>query len=153
VANVGTSHSKLQLVDNLRYAASMLGADKSFFACFIHDREGFDSYRFLLACDPGWFYEYEKNECHLSDPWLTYARQHCQPVPAGDIQVEEIRRLERDAIEQVLNAPEVRRAGAAHGPDDVVAFRQQQFSEIRSVLPRDSRDNGPFGHAEPWILA
>ena len=87
VANVGASRSKSQLIDSLRYAAKVLGADKSYFACFIHDRKGFDSYRFLLACDPVWFYEYERNECHLSDPWLTYARQHSRPVPGRDIQV------------------------------------------------------------------
>jgi hypothetical protein len=53
---------------------------------------------------------------------------------------------ERELIEQsaglivirssrMLNAPEVRRARAAHGADDFVSFREEQFREVGSVLP------------------
>ena len=62
--------------------------------------------------------------------------------------IEQIGRLDRDAIENRLNAPEIRRARAANRPDDLVAFREQQLGEVGSVLPGNSGDNGPLGHGE-----
>src|SRR5262249_37361253 len=51
-------------------------------------------------------------------------------------------------IEQMLDAPEIRRARAPHRADDLVALREQQFSEVGSVLAGDSRDNGSFRHVK-----
>jgi len=62
--------------------------------------------------------------------------------------IEQIGRLERNAIEQMLDAPEIRRAGAARRADHLVALREQQFGEVGSVLPSDSGDNGAFGHPQ-----
>jgi len=48
VARVGASRTKPQLVERLGQAAGELGADQSYFVSFMHERERFDSYRFLL---------------------------------------------------------------------------------------------------------
>ena len=61
--------------------------------------------------------------------------------------IEQVGRLQRDAIEQVLDAPEVRRARAADGADDLVALLEQQLGEVRAVLPGDSGDERALGHS------
>src|SRR5260370_42066226 len=61
--------------------------------------------------------------------------------------IEQAGRPPRAAIDQLLNPPVVRRARAPDDADDLIAFRQQQFGKVRSVLPGDPGDNGPFGHA------
>ena len=60
--------------------------------------------------------------------------------------IEEVGRLERDAIEDVLDAPEVGRTRPPDGADDVVAFLEQQLREVRTVLPRNSCDDRALGH-------
>ena len=60
--------------------------------------------------------------------------------------IEQVGRLERDAIEQVLDAPVVGRAGAADDPEDLVALLEQQLGEIRPVLTGDAGDECAFGH-------
>src|SRR5262249_29159929 len=66
--------------------------------------------------------------------------------------IEQIRRLDRDSIEQVLDAPEVRRACPADRADDFVSLREQELGEIGSVLPRDSGDKGPLVISNRWFL-
>jgi DNA-binding CsgD family transcriptional regulator len=63
-------------------AARLVGADVAAFASFMHDDEYYDSYRFILACDPLWCHAYEKDACYMHDPWLSYARRHAEPVLA-----------------------------------------------------------------------
>lgn len=88
LAAVGDSQTASQLIARLRAATSALGADRSFFNCFIHDRDAFDSYRLLLACEPSWGQAYEAHRCHLADPWLEYAKRHSQPVRGSEISAQ-----------------------------------------------------------------
>ncbi len=61
-------------------AVALLGADAGAFASFMKDDEHDASYRFVLACDPGWCLEYENGACFMHDPWIAYVRHHSEPV-------------------------------------------------------------------------
>ena len=58
--------------------------------------------------------------------------------------VEQIGGSNRQPIEQMLNAPVIRRAGATHRAHDLVAFVQQELGEVRPILPGDSGDDRSF---------
>ena len=60
--------------------------------------------------------------------------------------IEQVARLDRDAVEQMLHAPEVGRACPPDRPEHLVALREQQFGEVGSVLSGNTGDNGSFGH-------
>ena len=53
-----------------------------------------------------------------------------------------------DAIEQVLDAPVIRGAGAANHAVDLVALLEQQLGEIRTVLAGNSGDKCALGHSD-----
>ena len=60
--------------------------------------------------------------------------------------IEQVGRAQRDAIEQVLDAPEVRRARPADDAGDFVALLEEQLGEVRPVLPGDAGDDCPLSH-------
>src|SRR4029079_15307784 len=60
--------------------------------------------------------------------------------------IEQVRRVQEDAIEQVLDAPEVGGAGAAHQAVDLVALLEEQFREIRAVLAGNPGNQCPSVH-------
>lgn len=59
---------------------SCCGTDAAAFASFIKDDETYESYRFILACDPTWCLEYEGTASYMNDPWLEYTRHHSEPI-------------------------------------------------------------------------
>jgi hypothetical protein len=69
----------------LEQACGLFGADAAAFASFMKDDEAYESYRFILACDPTWCLEYEGNACYMHDPWLEYTRHHSEPMLADRI--------------------------------------------------------------------
>lgn len=75
-------------------SASLLGAESAAFASFVKDDESYASYRFILACDARWCFEYEAGACYLDDPWLEYTRRHAEPILAERIPV----RTERERV-------------------------------------------------------
>jgi DNA-binding CsgD family transcriptional regulator len=64
-------------------ACLLFGADAAAFASFMQDDEAYESYRFILACDPLWCLEYEGGACYMHDPWLDYVRHHAEPMLVG----------------------------------------------------------------------
>lgn len=66
----------------LTQATHLAGAEVAAFASFMQDDDYYESYRFVLACDPLWCLEYENGACYMHDPWLHYARHHSEPVLA-----------------------------------------------------------------------
>ena len=60
--------------------------------------------------------------------------------------VEQIGRPQRDAIEQVLDPPQIRGARAPDDAGDFVALLEEQLREIRPVLPGDSGDDRALSH-------
>lgn len=76
---------QVQAVELLQEATLRMGAEVAIFASFIPDDESCRSYRLLLACDPGWFAEYERQCCFEDDPWLTYAQGHSVPIRSSEV--------------------------------------------------------------------
>ena len=69
----------------LAESARLLGAESAAFASFVKDDETYASYRFILACDARWCFEYEAGACYLNDPWLEYTRRHAEPILTENI--------------------------------------------------------------------
>lgn len=64
-----------------------LGARHGYFATYVRDDHGFGPCRTLLACDPEWALEYERDGHFAADPWLDYAATHSAPTLSSDIAV------------------------------------------------------------------
>ena len=72
------------LVEFLREATELVGADVAAFMSFIDDGEC-AAFRYLLACDPRWCVEYEQRAWYADDPWLAHAKRHSTPIRASEI--------------------------------------------------------------------
>lgn len=82
----------------LAEASDLCGADAAAFASFVKDDEAYESYRFILACDPTWCLEYESNACYMHDPWLEYTRHHSEATLAKHIPVRTAQQIEVVAL-------------------------------------------------------
>ena len=86
-----------QAVEILQEAATRMGAEVAIFASFIVDDRSYRSYRLLLACNPEWFIEYERQGRYDDDPWLAYAQKHSEPIRTADIPI--VNESQRSAVE------------------------------------------------------
>ena len=73
-------------------------------------------------------------------------RAHAVDHPNQRQLIEQIGRMQRDAFEQVLDSPVVRRAGTADDAVHFVAFAEEELGEIGTVLTGDAGDESAFGH-------
>lgn len=85
VEKLQTAPSKAVALELLFEATRKMGVDASVFASFIRDDDTHESYRFMLACDPTWCLEYEKQSHIADDPWLIYACNHSEPIKGRDV--------------------------------------------------------------------
>ncbi len=85
VERISLSRDEEGLVRLMRETATLLGASSSYFVTLLRDDRSFDSYSFLLACDPVWACEYEHSKCYEHDPWLVYAASNSAPLRGTDI--------------------------------------------------------------------
>ena len=96
-----------------------MGAEVAIFASFIRDDESCRSYRLLLACDPAWFKEYERQGRFDDDPWLAYAQRHSVPVrsvPARPLVCPAALRSDwRERSSRYPNLPEFRQSAEPAG--------------------------------------
>jgi len=69
----------------LREVAALLGCSSAAFATFLPVDPWHQSYRFILACHPGWCAKYQRLAWFADDPWLNYARTHMFPARGSDI--------------------------------------------------------------------
>ena len=81
------AQDQTQAVELLHEATQRMGAEVAIFASFIRDDESYRSYRLLLACDPAWFTQYERQGRYDDDPWLAYAQRYSVPVRSSQIPV------------------------------------------------------------------
>ena len=84
VLRIETTSDPACLVELLREATHLVGADVAAFMSFIDDGEC-EAFRYLLACDPQWCVEYERCAWYADDPWLAYARRHSLPIRASEV--------------------------------------------------------------------
>jgi DNA-binding CsgD family transcriptional regulator len=85
VRQMGAARDAVQAVELLEQATHRMGADASVFASVIRDDDSRASCRFLLACEPEWFIEYEQRASYANDPWLAYATHHSEPIRGHEI--------------------------------------------------------------------
>ena len=85
VERVAGANDPSQAVMLLQRASRRMGADAAVFVSFIPDDGSHASYRFLLACDPSWCFEYQRQLSLADDPWLDYACHHSEPACASAI--------------------------------------------------------------------
>ena len=87
VQRVPDALDEAEAVTLLHDATHRMGAEVSAFGSFVRDDLSHESYRFLLACDPVWCFEYERRAWYANDPWLSYALTHTEPVRASEIPI------------------------------------------------------------------
>lgn len=87
IRDMQSAYDQTQAVELLHEATRRMGAEVAIFASFIRDAESCRSYRLLLACDPAWFAEYERQGRYDDDPWLAYAQRYSVPVRSSQIPV------------------------------------------------------------------
>lgn len=77
---LATAEDEAQALTILVAATEAMGLDAAAFVSFVHDDASHESFRFLLACDPVWCFEYERQAWYNTDPWLAYALTHSEPA-------------------------------------------------------------------------
>jgi hypothetical protein len=87
VQQIPEARDQAEAVELLEEATLRMGAEVSAFVSFIRDDDSYESYRFLLACDPLWCFEYEECAWYANDPWLAYALTHSEPIRGAEIPV------------------------------------------------------------------
>ena len=85
VSRVAAARSPPQVLEVLHAAKIELGVDQAVFVSYIRDEDSHESYRFLLAADPRWCFEYQAHAWYGSDPWLMYASQNMEVISASMI--------------------------------------------------------------------
>lgn len=85
VQRIPAARDEAEAVELLQQACVRMGAEVAAFVSFIRDDESHESYRFLLACDPLWCFEYENQAWYGNDPWLAYALSHSEPICSSQI--------------------------------------------------------------------
>lgn len=79
-ARLAMAEDEPQALTVLVAATEAMGLDAAAFVSFVHDDASHESFRFLLACDPVWCFEYERLSWYNTDPWLAYALTHSEPA-------------------------------------------------------------------------
>jgi DNA-binding CsgD family transcriptional regulator len=86
IARVSTAESPTDALELLQLATSAMGAEQSVFVSYIHGEDSHESYRFMLAADPRWCFEYQARAWYASDPWLLYSSLNSEAICASKIE-------------------------------------------------------------------
>jgi DNA-binding CsgD family transcriptional regulator len=84
---IGQARDGAEVSAALDEARALFSADAAAFASFMRDDEAYESYRFILACDPTWCLEYESAASYMHDPWLAYVRHQSEAVLTSQVPV------------------------------------------------------------------
>lgn len=80
IERVERSATESEVLDLLFAAKDALGAEQAVFASFVRDDQTIESFRFLVAADPGWCLAYQRQSWYANDPWLLYAAGNTEPA-------------------------------------------------------------------------
>jgi hypothetical protein len=111
IALIGEAQDPPQALELLQAATAAMGVEQAVFVSYIKDEDAHESYRFMLAADPRWCFEYQARAWYASDPWLHYAAMNSEPICASRIvaktaQQREVQLLaERHGMVSVCVAP------------------------------------------------
>lgn len=82
LANASESGELLELLFD---ATETMGAHYAAFLSYIRDDFAHENFRFVLACDPRWCWEYKDRAPYSQDPWIHYASFNTEPICASQI--------------------------------------------------------------------
>lgn len=126
----------------LRAATESLGATSAYFATFERDESSSGPFSLLLACDPLWGLEYERERCLAIDPWLAYCRVSSEPV-----------RATRIGCRDEAAADMVRRAATFGFRSAIVAPAPAAGSgDLLGMLVLGHTETGHFERASPGLV-
>ena len=83
IARVSSAASPPEALEVLHAAKAALGVEQAVFVSFLRGEDSHESYRFMLAADPRWCFEYQAHAWYASDPWLLYASIESEPTCAS----------------------------------------------------------------------
>ena len=75
-----------EVLDLLYEATETMGAEYAAFVTYIRGNFSHENFRFVLACDPRWCFEYKARASYSDDPWIMYASSNTEPICASEIQ-------------------------------------------------------------------
>lgn len=87
IQRIAAATSPAPILELLYEATRVMGADYAAFVTYIRDDCSHENFRFVLACDPRWCFEYQARAAYSSDPWLLYASSNTEPICASQITV------------------------------------------------------------------
>lgn len=85
IARVGAAVSPPLVLEVLHAAKNVMGVEQAVFVSYLRGEDSHESYRFLLAADPRWCFEYQAYAWYGSDPWLLYASLEPETICASSI--------------------------------------------------------------------
>lgn len=68
---------------HFRYGVELLGGERAWFVSVDCNGGDFGALCMQSACDPAWTRRYLDESLYRSDPWLSYARRHVEPLVAS----------------------------------------------------------------------
>ena len=85
IARVSRAASPPQALEVLHAAKAEMGVEQAVFVSYLRGEDSHESYRFMLAVEPRWCFEYQARAWYASDPWLLYASIESEPTCASRI--------------------------------------------------------------------
>jgi DNA-binding CsgD family transcriptional regulator len=73
------------VLELLYEATAAMGAHYAAFVSYIRGDFSHENFRFALACDPRWCFEYKERAPYSEDPWIMYASMNTEPICASEI--------------------------------------------------------------------
>jgi DNA-binding CsgD family transcriptional regulator len=140
IADVARASSPPEALEVLHAAKTAMAVEQAVFVDYIQGEVAHESYRFLLAADPRWCFEYQAKAWYGSDPWLIYASMNSEPTCASQIspattQQREVQALaEKYGMVSVCVAPAVSSGSSARVGMLALGSSQPGFFEDDSFV-------------------
>jgi DNA-binding CsgD family transcriptional regulator len=83
ICRIAAARNEAEVVVLLSEASHRLGADVALFCSCLRDKGV--PLRFMLACDPRWYLEYERLINANQDPWVLHAAESAEPICASQL--------------------------------------------------------------------
>jgi len=141
IARVGSCVDDATVIEVLHDAKSALEVDHACFVSFVRDDDSKESFRFLVACDPTWCLEYQRQGWYSGDAWLLYAATNSEPISASQIplRTKSQRQAAALAAEHGMRSTYVVPAPASSGLSRlgvlVLGSEQSRFFDTDAVAP------------------
>jgi DNA-binding CsgD family transcriptional regulator len=98
IARLSSATAPPQALETLHAATAEMAIEQAVFVSFLRGEDSHESYRFMLAADPRWCFEYQARAWYGSDPWLLYASMNSEPTCASEIASLTIQQREVRAV-------------------------------------------------------